>query len=212
MRYLQNHCRPRPGLLLVVAALALPAGARGIGAQEYDVDRQATNQVRFVSQTTIQDFDGTTDHIDGYVLLGKTPLGPASADSSELYFEVDLASLDTGIGLRNRHMRDDYLEVDKYPFATYKGRIVQVDSTAAGFSIAAAGTFSIHGVDKTMSISCAVTVAGDGYRSMCSFPVLLSDFKIDIPKVMFLKLNDQIQLNLDFTVAPAQARRGGGPS
>lgn len=211
MKRLRNRGRVHRAPLLVPGLLALATSAGVAGGQEFDVDHQAKNLVRFVSRTTVQSFDGTTDRIDGYVLLGRTPLGPASAGGSELYFEVDLASLDTGIGLRNRHMRDEYLEVARYPFATYQGRVVQVDSADGGVRVTSQGTFSLHGVDKTMRISCDVVGAGDGYRATCAFPVRLSDFNVAIPRVMFLKLADEIELNLDFTVAPVKSPNGGTP-
>jgi polyisoprenoid-binding protein YceI len=187
----------------VVAAIVLAClCARSASGQEYDVSHQAKNQVRFVSTTTVQAFDGVTEHIDGYVKLGSSPLSAASASGSDLYLEVDLASLDTGIGLRNRHMRDDYLEVKKYPYATYKGRIAQVRQGDGSSQVTAEGTLSIHGVDRPASVQCDVDTAGAGYHASCAFQLLLSDYDIKIPKVMFLKLNNEIRLELDFTVAP----------
>ncbi|MBK9304990.1 MAG: YceI family protein [bacterium] len=35
--------------------------------------------------------------------------------------DVDLAALDTGIGLRNRHMRENHLETDRFPQAVFRG-------------------------------------------------------------------------------------------
>ena len=200
----------RSSLAMTLAAFFGSWAVRPLHAQEFDVDPHADNLVRFVSQTTIQEFEGRTSKIDGYVLLGASPLAAGSAEGSELYIEVDLASLDTGIGLRNRHMRDDYLEVKKYPYATYRGRIVEIVSAAeGGFHVTADGTFSVHGVDRQMRIPCNVTAAGAGYHAKCSFPVLLSDHHIDIPSFMFLKVNDQIQLDLDFTVVPSTGKQEG---
>jgi len=35
-------------------------------------------------------------------------------------FDVDLNTLDTGIGMRNNDMKEDFLETGKYPSATFK--------------------------------------------------------------------------------------------
>ena len=200
----------RSSLAMTLAALVGSWPVRPLGAQEFDIDPHADNLVRFVSQTTVQGFDGRTSKIDGYVLLGASPLAAGSGEGSELYIEVDLASLDTGIGLRNRHMRDNYLEVKKYPYATYKGRIGEIVRAAdGGFRVTADGTFSVHGVDREARIPCNVTVAGAGYHAKCSFALLLSDHHIDIPSFMFLKLNNQIQLDLDFTVVPSTGKQEG---
>lgn len=195
---------------MVLLCLTAAAPAR---AQEFQIDPSAKNVVRFISQTTVDEFEGVTDRMDGYVLLDAAQLtAQTGGDDTELYLEVDLASLDTGIGLRNRHMRDNYLEVKKYPFAVFKGRIETVRVAADGRAhVTAHGTFSVHGVDRERDIACDATPAGRGYRATCSFPVLLSDHDIEIPRVMFLKLADEIRVELDFTVSPAGARPGEMP-
>ncbi len=198
-------------------SLALAAVALGIGppllAQELDVDPSAERVVRFISRTQVDEFDGVTDHIDGYVQLNGQPLSTSTGgEGTELYLEVDLASIDTGIGLRNRHMRDNYLDVKKYPYAAFKGSIASVRQGANGaLQVTASGTFSVHGVSHDRQIDCDVTPAGAGYHAHCSFPVLLSDHDIEIPKVMFLKLANEIRVEVDFNVSPAGKSPGGKP-
>ncbi len=179
-----------------------PTGAAG---QEYHVDRDADNDVRFTSRAPIEEVVGVTDRIDGYVLLNGPRLEAGSAtEGTQLYLEVDLASLDTGLGLRNRHMRNNYLEVEEFPYAFFDATIERVEATAAGvFRVMARGVMNIHGVERSVDIPCDVVERGAGYRVQCVFNVLLSDFDIEIPKIMFLKLANEARLELDFTVRPA---------
>jgi len=199
--------------LLGLAAVSLIASPAIATTQEYHVDLTADNSVRFVSDAPIEDFDGVTDRIDGYVVLDQPVLSDAVGGSdTEFYFEVDLASLDTGIGLRNRHMRDNYLEVDRHPYATFSGvieRVVQMEPETYGVTVS--GNISIHGKDRPLRAPCDITTRDDGYRAKCSFRVLLTDFDIKIPRVMFLKIADEIQLELDFSVVPAGSAPGGQP-
>jgi len=200
-----KRARAAASALVAVAALAGPAAA-----QEFHVDPGAANVVRFISRASIEEFEGVTSRVDGYVLLGTPTLTTETGgDGTDLYLEVDLASLDTGIGLRNRHMRDNYLEVEKYPFASFRARI---ESSEAGpgqtYRVSARGTLSIHGIDRERTLTCRVAPHGDGYRAQCGFEVLLSDHDIEIPKIMFLKLANEIRLELDFAVVPAGERNG----
>jgi polyisoprenoid-binding protein YceI len=191
-----------------VLAVAWPSTG---AAQEYAVDRRAANQVVFTSRAATEEFQGVTSRIDGYVLLDGPALGPETGgDDTRFYFEVDLASLDTGIGLRNRHMRDNYLEVARYPFATFAGRLVRsVLDGVASFRVTADGEFTVHGVSRRRQLSCRVEPSTAGYRTRCDFEVLLSDHDIEIPKIMFLKLANEIRLTLDFSVVPATQHQGG---
>jgi polyisoprenoid-binding protein YceI len=206
---MQNSMR----LLLVVAlggSVSLLARSAPAAGQELHVDLGAANTVRFISRASIEEFEGVTDQIDGYVLLdGPTLTGETGGDETELYLEVDLASLDTGIGLRNRHMRNNYLEVEDFPYASYSGAIVRSDPMAeGGHRVTSRGSFTVHGVSRDMEIPCDVTSAGDVYRATCSFQVLLSDHDIEIPRIMFLKLANEIRVELDFVMTLAAGGQG----
>ncbi len=200
----------RGGRAIVLAALTGVFAAPPLAAQEYQVDLNAERTVRFISRASIEEFDGVTDKIDGYVLIdGPALSADVGGDDTEIYLEVDLASIDTGIGLRNRHMRDNYLEVQRYPYASYRASIVRVTAGPGGaFRVDSRGAMTIHGVTRPVEIPCDVTPEARGYRARCSFQVLLTDYQIEIPSIMFLKLSNEIRLELDFAVA---AVGGGGP-
>jgi polyisoprenoid-binding protein YceI len=179
-------------------------GLSPVLAREYDVNLKAKRDARFRSTTDVNEFEGVTDHIDGYVLLpDSAPPLTEDAKGSQMHFEVELASLDTGIGLRNRHMRDNYLQVEKYPYAIFNGSIAQVESAGGDtLRVTAKGIMEIHGKKKEMSIPCTVNPENSGYRVHGAFTVLLSDFDISIPKIMFLQLDNEIHLQVDFAVEP----------
>jgi len=187
-----------------LAVLIWTAAPFGIAAQEYHVALQADNVVRFISEATIEDFEGVTERIDGFIVLGDGGLASGSTEGSDFYLEVDLGSLDTGIGLRNRHMRDNYLETDRFPYATFGGSFVEVSEGDDGWMrVTGRGDLGIHGISRSMEIVCDVAPSEGGFRARCSFEVLLSDFDIEVPKVMFMKLANEIRVELDFFVAPA---------
>lgn len=167
-------------------------------AGEYQVDKDKKNLVKFISDAPIEDVEGITDKIDGYFIWEVEDV----TSKSEIYFEVDLNSLDTGIGLRNRHMRENYLHTDKFPFTHYKGKITgskRKDDTT--YTVVTDGMISIHGIEKPLSVQGTITKTGEnGFRIMTTFQVKLSDFNIEIPSIMFYKINETIELVLDFFV------------
>jgi polyisoprenoid-binding protein YceI len=182
--------------LLAMAAFGAP-----LAGQEYQVDLEADRQVVFISQTTLEEFEGVTSAVDGFVYL-PDGVGPdAVLDGSRLYFEVDLASIDTGVSLRNRHMRDNYLETSRFPYATFEASIAEIARNGEGLLVTTDGELTIHGVSRERRIRCAVTADGSpGYRVGCRFAVRLGDHDISIPQVMFLKLAEEVTLDLAFVV------------
>jgi polyisoprenoid-binding protein YceI len=195
-------------VLLGALAVLNWGGAEPAGAQEYQVDLSRENRVRFVSDAPLEDFEGVTSRIDGFLFLSGGGLdGGTDLSASEFYFEVDLASLDTGIGLRNRHMRENYLETEEFPYASFSGRLVALDKESdGGFRAVTRGSFSVHGVEQEREIVCQGEEEGEGLRVRCAFQVTLSDHGIPIPKLMFMKIDEVMELELDFFLDPA----GGG--
>lgn len=168
-----------------------------IYATEYQVDKKAKNSVKFISDAPIENFEGITKNIDGYIYLDKTQ----SLDSSQLYFEVELNTLDTGIGLRNRHMREEYLETDKFPYTYFTGKFATMKLRDDGnYDVEVNGKMFIHGITKQVLISGVMIKTEDGFNISSSFEVKLTDYNIDIPKIMFLKIDETMKLEVDFFV------------
>lgn len=193
--------------LIFPATLALPSPAHG---QEFLVALEKENRVRFVSDAPLEDFAGTTGRIDGFLYLAGEGLeGSTDLSKSEFYFEVDLASLDTGIGLRNRHMRDNYLETDRFPMASFEGQISRLQGDeSGGYRAIAHGILSIHGVERERDVDCLATRVETDLRIRCAFTVALSDHDIPIPKLMFMKIDEVMELDLDFFLSPAAGGEG----
>jgi polyisoprenoid-binding protein YceI len=202
--------RYSPGARIVGLAVAgWPLGLLPlqVAAQEFHVDLDRANRVSFLSDAPLEDFEGVTDRIDGFALLsGEGLWGETDLEASEFYFEVDLASLDTGIGLRNRHMRRNYLETERFPFASFQGRVTHLAADGfGGFQITASGTFGIHGVDRPREIPCVVTPEESNLSVRCGFSVNLTHHNIEIPKLMFMKVGEVMEVELDFYLEPADA-------
>jgi len=153
--------------------------------------------VKFFSDAPIEDFEGITDQIDGYVFWEDAGF----TKNSEIYIEVDLNALDTGIGLRNRHMRENYLETNRFPITHFKGKMISStvvnDST---ISIETKGRIFIHGVEQPLIVSANFIKKTDGYQIQTNFIVKLSDFQIEIPSIMFYKIDENMTIQLDFYV------------
>jgi len=162
---------------------------------EFHIDQSKKNSIKFISDAPIEEFEGNTSKIDGYI---------ASKDENmfgaEVYFEVDLTSVETGIGLRDRHMRDNYLHTNKYPMAEFKGKIVKFEKSGNNYDVSVEGTIKIHGIEKKVKIDGTMQKTENGFLVETKFIVKLSDHKIEIPQIMFSKINEDMDLRLSFYI------------
>ena len=167
-------------------------------ADEYHVDKSKENQVKFISDAPIEDFEGVTEKIDGYLYYENDDL----TEKSAVYFEVDLNSLDTGIGLRNRHMRENYLETDKFPTTHFKGEIINaVETSKNKFDVIGRGELFIHGIKKMVEVRGTLGKSGQMYNVKVTFEVKLSDYEIEVPSIMFYKIDETMHLQLNFFIS-----------
>lgn len=94
------------------------------------------------------------------------------------------------------HFNENYLETDKYPAATFKGKIKEpVDLKIAGtYTVTAAGTATIHGVSRPVELRGTIVSTGKVLNLTCTFDIRLDEYKIDIPKIVFSKIAEVIKV------------------
>lgn len=179
--------------LVAACALALPAPAVESG-WEVETGHEETT-VTFRSKATLETFEGRTNELSGTATLDPADLGTLRAE-----LELDLASLDTGIGLRNRHMRENVLHTGEHPVAT-----LTIDRSEGGLLVAGkpvetrvGGTLELHGVTQPFDEIVRITLRGpDELRFSCDFEVALGDFGIERPKMLMLKVAEVVQLQVE---------------
>ena len=96
----------------------------------------------------------------------------------ELQVEISLASIDSGIGIRDTRMRDKLFLVDRFPSASLTAQLPDsVLSLAKGSSILAIlpAKLSVMGISKTINVTVQVTRKTDnGIVATSTRPVLIS--------------------------------------
>ena len=143
-------------------------------------------------------FEATTSALAG--TLTTSTARPSAFDGS---VAVDLRTIDTGIALRNDHLREKYLEVDKgagYDHAVLSDVVLQglqADAPAGKGSFT--GSLMLHGVKKTVTGPVEIRQAGTGWRVRASFPLNLPDYNIDKPRYLGVGVKDTVQIAVTFT-------------
>jgi len=167
------------GLLLFVC------GAKSVSAQQFMADN---GYVEFVSTAPLLEFKGVSDNLTGLIDL----------DTKMVDFYVDLNTLETGIRRRDRDMRNSYLETDKFPFAEFTGELIsEFDPDLAETQKAlVSGTFKIHGVERTIEVEGTLTPSRGSLKLEASWVVLLEDYNIDRPRVLFYELAEEQTVNI----------------
>lgn len=175
--------KPSGTFLTLLLCIFLPLAVK---SQVYKTEN---GNVEFLSKAALNEFTGKSSQLQGLLDLEKNLLD----------FYLDLNTLKTGIGLRDRHMRDNYLETKKYPFAEFTGSILNLPSLVPGEtkSVVAKGKIKIHGVERPIEVPGTLKMVSQSEILLeTSFTLLLGDFKIAIPSVVFYELAEEQVLTL----------------
>ena len=202
-------------LITLSAVLAMLAASSAHAAQKcfYTDPNSSKDLVEFTSDAPVEVIKGTTGKVQGKVCYDEKFVFDAK-HPFEATFHVDLASVDTGIPLRNEHMRDNFLETGKYPKASFKATSLSASAKPpfkAGqkVKIKSLGNFTVHGksVQKTIPLDVtylpqsAATKArfksGNVIRIQGKFPVKLAEHNIKRPEAVTVKLAETVFVTLD---------------
>ncbi len=132
---------------------------------------------------------------------GQLAVDPAQPSRLTGEIAVDLKTLDTGISLRNTHMRDHYLEVasgEGFERAVLSEIVLKGDAATVTGATTFTGTLLVHGTKKPVSGQARITRAGADVRVDASFPVNLPDFGIPEPRYLGVGVKDQVQVKVKF--------------
>ena len=148
------------------------------------------------------DFQAKTTAIAGEV----TPSDGGTIKGALL---VELMKLETGISLRDRHLRNNYLEVQKGAgFSIAKLENIKVERLAGKTTFK--GTLQLHGQQREVSGTADVQPVGKGYKLVASFPVRVSEFQIPEPSYLGVGVKDEVTVNVTLTAAPGVAAAADG--
>lgn len=127
------------------------------------------------------------------------PAGNLQLDGTQLKGAVTFAleKLDTGIALRNEHMKEKYLQVKEHPEAklTLLDAPVEADF-AKSLSTSEKkfrGKLFLHGKEKEVS----GTFEAKNGLVKAKFPITLSDFAIDVPKYLGITIANTVDLDVE---------------
>ena len=173
-------------------------GATVVGAPAWRVEK---GDVRVICSMTIGgSFDAKTTSLSGSITA------PASASHVfEGSLAVNLRTLDTGIDLRNEHLRENYLEEENGPrFDTATLSEIELNGLnpeAPEGKGSFTGRLTLHGVTQTVTGAVDVRQAGGGLRVKASFPIHLPDYRIRQPRYLGVGVTDAVRVEVAFAVS-----------
>ena len=95
------------------------------------------------------------------------------------------------------HFNENYMDSDKFPYATLKGKILEdIDLTQEGkYNVTVEGTLDVHGIAKARKFTGTIENKGGRLFLDCDFLLPVSDHKIDIPNDKLSNISQTIKVS-----------------
>lgn len=214
----------RLSFLMAVAISIVASGLAQAKAVEFKVaDPMGRNVATYTTTAPLETIVGTTNQVTGFIKVDPENI----LDHPEGRFVIDLASLNSGIALRDKDMREKFLQTDQFPNAVFTlTRVFSASSKkledGKPVVIRAEGTVEIHGVKRTIPVTVKCTyfresaqtkakMPGDLVVVNANFDTKLSEFNIERPQMVFLKVSDDVTIGVNAVGTTANAEKMANP-
>lgn len=102
--------------------------------------------------------------------------------------------------LMQDHFNENYMESATYPKAKFKGKIDNVAgvnfSKDGIYNVTVSGQLEMHGVTKPVTAQGTITVKGGLVSAKSKITVLVTDYGIEIPKLVADNISKSVDINI----------------
>lgn len=132
----------------------------------------------------------------GLKIEGGTKDLTVAEDDKSIKVTVPLKNLETGIDLRNKHLREKYLEVPKYPDAVLEITRASLGGKESG---EAEGQLTMHGETQPLKFNYRTERKGDQLLVKSDFVIDIRKWKVEPPAYMGLKVKPEVNVKVAFS-------------
>lgn len=140
------------------------------------------------------------------------PLEDIKAESRDFVSEIDFSTSSVNFiipikgfifrkSLMQQHFNEQYLESDKYPKATFKGKFEKTINPETDLTVPmvvnVSGTITIKDVSRQLEEVVTLSPDGAEIAGSCNFNVSLVDFNIKIPKMFIKNIAETVEVKVD---------------
>ena len=201
-------------ILLVAFSIIQAQGfkVKATGEKSFNFeDKYGRNQASFFSTTPLEDITGISNAVKG-----KITFNVADVKSLKGSISIPVASIKTGIDLRDEHLRsDNWLDAEGYPEITFMIKKVGDVKVLADNKLEAkvTGDFTAHGVTKEVVVNVTMSyldeseqtkqrAPGDLLGVQATFNIVLSDYDVE-NMIVGQKVSENIEINVNIVGSSA---------
>lgn len=100
------------------------------------------------------------------------------------------------------HFNERFMESEKYPKATFKGKVKGFNKKAGVQKVSAKGDMTIHGVTQSIIVEGTMESRNGKIYLDTVFPIRVEDYKIEIPQILWRNIAEEVEVTINFVYNP----------
>jgi len=152
---------------------------------------------KYTTKTGNLKFEASVPSFEEVAADNKTASAALETSTGELAVLALMKGFRFKVALMEEHFNESYAETDKFPKATFKGKIEGFDASklnATGKTFTITGDLTLHGKTKKMTDIATISKSGNIITVSGNFTVKPQEFGIEIPKMVSKKVAEQVKI------------------
>ena len=154
--------------------------------------------IGFYSHTPMEDIKADNNQVAGVLDTG----------TGEMVFQVLIKSFHFEKALMEEHFNENYMESEKYPKSTFKGKITNLSSVNFSkngtYDVTVEGDLTLHNVTNKVNARGTIEVITGGINANSKFNIAPEDYKIEIPSVVREKISKNLEVTVSMKYTPVE--------
>ena len=157
-------------------------------------NKKDAGSVHFLSKSPLEDIEATN----------KNPIAVYKVETADVQFAVVMTQFKFKAALMEEHFNENYVESEKFPQATFKGKVNEkIDMTKDGENkVTVTGKMTLHGVTKDITTEGTITKKGDDVTLASKFKIKVADYNIKVPSLYVQNIAEVVDVTVNIGLEP----------
>ena len=156
---------------------------------------------KYYTKTGKTDFKASVAAFEPVEAKSSSTTAVLKVNSGEFAALLFIKSFHFKVALMEEHFNENYMDSDKFPKATFKGKLegfnmADLSSTAKEYNLT--GTLTVRGQTKNVSTTAKVSKNGDKINVESFLSVKPQEFGIEIPSIVREKIAKEINITMNY--------------
>ncbi len=155
-----------------------------------------TGTISFYSHTNVEDIEAINHKVTSVF----------ETKGGKMQFSVLMKAFEFEKALMQEHFNENYVESDKYPKASFDGKIDQIQNIQfekdGTYKSKVSGNLTIKNKTNAVSTDGTFIVKDGNVQGKATFKIRLADYNVTIPSVVKDKINEYVEIKVDMNYKP----------